>query len=175
MIEHLEQPLQKAIDEAGIKAEVSGRPKHLYSIFKKLQRPSTTFEELYDLLALRVMTHSVADCYYILGIIHSLWTPLHVRFKDYIATPKSNMYQSLHTTVYGPEGRLIEIQIRTYDMHRTAEYGIAAHWRFKEGGRGESVLDKRLSWLREVLEWHKETTDPSEFMEFLKIGTVCLL
>jgi len=169
LIEQLKQPLQKAIDEAGIKAEVTGRPKHLYSIYSKLQRLSTTFEELYDLLALRVLTHSVADCYYILGIIHSIWTPLHVRFKDYIATPKSNMYQSLHTTVYGPEGRLIEIQIRTYDMHRTAEYGIAAHWRFKEGGRGESELDKRMSWLREVLEWQKETTDPREFMEFLKI------
>ncbi len=169
LIERLKLPLQKALDEAGIQAEVTGRPKHLYSIYKKMQRRSISFEELYDLLALRVLTHSVADCYYILGIIHSTWTPLHVRFKDYIATPKSNMYQSLHTTVYGPEGRLIEIQIRTYDMHRTAEYGIAAHWKFKEGKRGESELDKRMSWLREVLEWQSETTDPREFMEFLKI------
>ncbi|MBN2290185.1 MAG: bifunctional (p)ppGpp synthetase/guanosine-3',5'-bis(diphosphate) 3'-pyrophosphohydrolase [Candidatus Glassbacteria bacterium] len=169
LIERLKQPLQEAIDEAEIEAEVTGRPKHLYSIYKKIQRRSTSFEELYDLLALRVLTHSVADCYYILGIIHSTWTPLHVRFKDYIATPKSNMYQSLHTTVYGPEGHLIEIQIRTNDMHRTAEYGIAAHWKFKEGSRGESELDKRMSWLREVLEWQSETTDPREFMEFLKI------
>jgi GTP diphosphokinase / guanosine-3',5'-bis(diphosphate) 3'-diphosphatase len=169
LIERLKKPLQLALDESEIKAEVTGRPKHLYSISKKIQRRSTDFEKLFDLLALRVLTDSVADCYYVLGIIHSTWTPLHVRFKDYIATPKSNMYQSLHTTVYGPEGYLIEIQIRTYDMHRTAEYGIAAHWKFKEGDRAESELDKRMSWLREVLEWQSETTDPREFMEFLKI------
>ncbi|MEA2063268.1 MAG: bifunctional (p)ppGpp synthetase/guanosine-3',5'-bis(diphosphate) 3'-pyrophosphohydrolase, partial [Gemmatimonadota bacterium] len=169
LIARLKVPLEQAIKEAGIKAEVTGRPKHLYSINKKMERRNKSFEEIYDLLAMRVQTHSVADCYYILGIIHSTWTPLHVRFKDYIATPKSNMYQSLHTTVYGPEGHLIEIQIRSYEMHRTAEYGIAAHWKFKEQSQGESELDKRIGWLREVLEWQNETTDPKEYMEFLKI------
>ena len=169
LIEKFKAPLQKAINDAGIRAEVTGRPKHLYSIHRKMERQHKTFEELYDLLGLRVLTESVASCYHILGIIHSTWTPLHDRFKDYIATPKSNMYQSLHTTVYGPGGHLIEIQIRTQEMNRTAEYGIAAHWKFKEQQSGESELDKRMSWLREILEWQSETTDPVDFLEFLKI------
>jgi GTP diphosphokinase / guanosine-3',5'-bis(diphosphate) 3'-diphosphatase len=169
LIERFKEPLQKAINEAGIKAEVTGRPKHLYSIYKKMERRNKTFEELYDLLGLRVLTDSVASCYHILGIIHSTWTPLHDRFKDYIATPKSNMYQSLHTTVYGLGGHLIEIQVRTHDMNRTAEFGIAAHWKFKEQQSGQSELDKRMSWLREVLEWQSEATDPKDFMEFLRI------
>ena len=169
LIEKLKVPLENAIREANIDAEVSGRPKHLYSIFKKMERRKKTFEEIFDLLAMRVVCKDVASCYHVLGIIHSTWTPLHIRFKDYIATPKSNMYQSLHTTVYGPEGHLIEIQIRTPDMHRTAEYGIAAHWKFKEGKETSTDMDKRISWLREVIEWQKDTTDPREFMEFLKI------
>ncbi len=169
LIERFKEPLQKAINEAGIKSEVTGRPKHLYSIYKKMERRNKTFEELYDLLGLRVLTDTVASCYHILGIIHSTWTPLHDRFKDYIATPKSNMYQSLHTTVYGPGGHLIEIQVRTHEMNRTAEFGIAAHWKFKEQQSGQSELDKRMSWLREVLEWQSEATDPKDFMEFLKI------
>lgn len=169
LIERFKDPLQKAIDEAGIRAEVTGRPKHLYSIYKKMERRNKTFEELYDLLGLRVLTDTVASCYHILGIIHSTWTPLHDRFKDYIATPKSNMYQSLHTTVYGPGGHLIEIQVRTHEMNRTAEFGIAAHWKFKEQQSGQSELDKRMSWLREVLEWQSEATDSKDFMEFLKI------
>ncbi|MFH1070118.1 MAG: HD domain-containing protein, partial [Candidatus Glassbacteria bacterium] len=148
-VEQFKQPLQKAIDEAGIKAEVTGRPKHLYSIHNKMERRSKSFEEIYDLLGLRVLTESLADCYHVLGIVHSTWTPLHVRFKDYIATPKSNMYQSLHTTVYGAEGQMIEVQIRTREMHRTAEYGIAAHWRFKEGKKIEEDMDRRMTWLRE--------------------------
>lgn len=169
LIERFKEPLQKAINEAGIKSEVTGRPKHLYSIYKKMERRNKTFEELYDLLGLRVLTDTVASCYHILGIIHSTWTPLHDRFKDYIATPKSNMYQSLHTTVYGPGGHLIEIQVRTHEMNRTAEFGIAAHWKFKEQQSGQSELDKRMSWLRAVLEWQSEATDPKDFMEFLKI------
>jgi len=169
LIDQFKKPLEKSITEAGIKAEVSGRPKHLYSIYKKMERREKSFEEIYDLLGLRVLTNTVADCYHVLGIVHSTWTPLHDRFKDYIATPKSNMYQSLHTSVYGPDGQMIEVQIRTHDMHRTAEYGIAAHWKFKEGLREERDTDKRMSWLREVLEWQNETKDPKDFMEFLKI------
>ena len=168
-VEQFKQPLQKAIDEAGIRAEVTGRPKHLYSIYKKMERREKSFAEIYDLLGLRVLTDSVADCYHVLGLVHSTWTPLHDRFKDYIATPKSNMYQSLHTTVYGQKGQMIEVQIRTNEMHRTAEYGIAAHWRFKEGQKVEQDMDRRMTWLREVLEWQNEAKDPRDFMEFLKI------
>ena len=169
LIDQFKEPLQKAITQTGIQAEVSGRPKHLYSIYKKMERRGKSFTDIYDLLGLRVLTKTVADCYHVLGIVHSTWTPLHDRFKDYIATPKSNMYQSLHTSVYGPNGQMIEVQIRTHDMHRTAEFGIAAHWKFKEGQQEERDMDKRMSWLREVLEWQNETKDPQEFMEFLKI------
>lgn len=169
LIDQFEKPLQRAVTGAGIQAEVSGRPKHLYSIYKKMERRGKSFEEIYDLLGLRVLANTVADCYYVLGIVHSTWTPLHDRFKDYIATPKSNMYQSLHTSVYGPNGQMIEVQIRTHDMHRTAEYGIAAHWKFKEGQREERDMDKRMTWLHEVLKWQSETKDPKDFMEFLKI------
>ncbi|MEA1995985.1 MAG: bifunctional (p)ppGpp synthetase/guanosine-3',5'-bis(diphosphate) 3'-pyrophosphohydrolase [Gemmatimonadota bacterium] len=169
LVEQFRKPLQKVIDDAEINAEVIGRPKHLYSIYKKMEDRSKTFGELYDLLGLRVLTHSVADCYYILGIVHSTWTPVHERFKDYIATPKTNMYQSLHTTVFGPEGQMIEVQIRTHEMHRTAEYGIAAHWKFKEDRHAGSDLDKRISWLRELLEWQEEATDPGDFMELFKV------
>ena len=169
LIEQFTSPLQEAVNEAGIKAVVSGRPKHLYSIYKKMERRSKSFEEIYDLLGLRVLAETVSDCYHVLGIVHTLWTPLHERFKDYIATPKSNMYQSLHTSVYGPQGQLIEVQIRTGEMHRTAEYGIAAHWRFKEEQRAEKDMDRRMTWLREVLEWQNEAKDPKDFMEFLKI------
>jgi GTP diphosphokinase / guanosine-3',5'-bis(diphosphate) 3'-diphosphatase len=169
LIALFKEPLQKAINEAGIEAEVSGRPKHLYSIHKKMDRRGKSFEDIYDLLGLRVMARSVAECYHILGLVHSTWTPLHDRFKDYIATPKSNMYQSLHTSVYGPQGQMIEVQIRTFDMHRTAEFGIAAHWKFKENQRAESEMDRRMTWLREVLEWQNEAEDPREFMEFLKV------
>ncbi len=170
LVEQFRGPLQAEIDKVGIRAEVTGRPKHLYSIYKKMERRTKTFDELYDLLGLRVLTQSVADCYHVLGIVHSTWTPVHDRFKDYIATPKTNMYQSLHTTVYGAQGQLIEVQIRTHEMHRTAEYGIAAHWKFKEDRRGdEQEMDRRMSWLREVLEWQSEAKDPQDFMEFLKI------
>ena len=162
------EPLGSALSDAGVRAEIAGRPKHLYSIYRKMVVRDKPLEEIYDLLATRVLVDSVRDCYHALGIIHTLWTPLHERFKDYIATPKSNMYQSLHTTVFGPEGHLFEIQIRTGEMHRTAEIGIAAHWKYKEGSNG-SELDEKLAWFRQILDWQKDMTDPREFLEYLKI------
>ncbi|RME02140.1 MAG: bifunctional (p)ppGpp synthetase/guanosine-3',5'-bis(diphosphate) 3'-pyrophosphohydrolase, partial [Calditrichaeota bacterium] len=163
------QPIRRELKKAGIKAKITGRPKHLYSIFQKMSRRAKSFEEIYDLLAIRIIVKRVEECYYALGIVHSLFTPVQKRFKDYIATPKSNMYQSLHTTVIGMEGKMVEIQIRTDEMHRTAEEGIAAHWRYKEGRGKEDDLDKHLSWLRQILEWQQEINDPQEFMENLRI------
>jgi GTP diphosphokinase / guanosine-3',5'-bis(diphosphate) 3'-diphosphatase len=168
LIQSVADPLVEALGQAEVQVEIGGRPKHLYSIYRKMVVREKPLEEIYDLLAIRVLTPSVRDCYHALGIIHTLWTPLHERFKDYIATPKSNMYQSLHTTVFGPEGHLFEIQIRTREMHRTAEIGIAAHWRYKEGSDG-SELDEKLAWFRQILDWQKEMTDPREFLEYLKI------
>ncbi len=168
MIAAIGRPLEEALKEAGVPAEITGRPKHLWSIHKKMQARNKPYEEIYDLLAIRVLTETVRDCYHGLGIIHTLWTPVHERFKDYIATPKSNMYQSLHTTVYGPGGTLYEIQIRTWDMHRTAEVGIAAHWKYKEGSAGTEI-DEQLAWFRQILEWQQDMTDPEEFLEYLKI------
>lgn len=170
--EHLERlriPLQEDLREAGIDCEVTGRPKHLWSIHRKMTKRDKPYEEIYDLMAMRVIVDTVADCYHALGIIHNKWTPLQERFHDYIATPKSNLYRSLHTTIFGPGGRLYEIQIRTREMHRTAEYGIAAHWKYKEGVKSGSEVDETLSWFRQVLEWQQETREPEEFMEFLKI------
>ncbi|MBA2564993.1 MAG: bifunctional (p)ppGpp synthetase/guanosine-3',5'-bis(diphosphate) 3'-pyrophosphohydrolase [Gemmatimonadetes bacterium] len=174
LIHSVSEPLGEALAEAGIRAEIGGRPKHLYSIYRKMIVRDKPLEEIYDLLAIRVLTESVRDCYHALGITHTLWTPLHERFKDYIATPKSNMYQSLHTTVFGPEGHLFEIQIRTGEMHRTAEIGVAAHWRYKgssneKGGSNGSEIDEKLSWFRQMLDWQKDMTDPREFLEYLKI------
>ena len=162
-------PIATRLREAGIQVETSGRPKHFYSIYNKMRSRDKDIDELYDLLALRVVVGSVEECYHALGIIHTLYLPIHERFKDYIATPKSNMYRSLHTTVVGPEGHVIEIQIRTTEMHRTAEYGIAAHWRYKEDGKTDDGLDSQLQWLRQMMEWQQELKDPGEFMESLKI------
>jgi GTP pyrophosphokinase len=159
--------------ESKIKADVAGRPKHLYSVYEKMVLRGKEFSEIYDLVGIRVLVESVRDCYAALGAIHALWKPIPGRFKDYIAMPKFNMYQSLHTTVIGPEGRPLEIQIRTHAMHRTAEWGIAAHWRYKDGKetkeskRGAEEQD--LSWLAQMLEWQRETQDPAEFMQSLKI------
>lgn len=141
---------------AGIEFEISGRPKHIYSIYKKMQRKSLDFTELYDINALRVMVDDVKDCYAVLGVVHHLWTPIPKEFDDYIAKPKGNEYRSLHTAVAGPGGRVLEVQIRTHDMHRQAELGIAAHWRYKEGTRGERDYDQKLAWLRQMLEWKDE-------------------
>jgi GTP diphosphokinase / guanosine-3',5'-bis(diphosphate) 3'-diphosphatase len=166
----LQRPLEDMLKEAEIPAEVTGRPKHLWSIHRKIETQQRPYEEIYDVLAIRVITDSVQSCYGALGLIHSRWTPIQDRFHDYIATPKSNMYRSLHTTVFGPGGRRYEIQIRTEEMHRTAEYGIAAHWRYKEGGEEKSdEVDEALSWFRQVLEWQQEASEPEEFMEFLRM------
>jgi GTP pyrophosphokinase len=169
-IEALRAPLEDELREAGIPCEVYGRPKHLWSIHRKMVKRGKPYDEIYDLMAIRVVADTVGNCYHALGVIHNKWTPLQERFHDYIATPKSNMYRSLHTTIFGPGGRLYEIQIRTQEMHRTAEYGIAAHWRYKAGDRrATDEVDDRLTWFRQVLEWQQETREPEEFMEFLRI------
>ncbi|HTB35005.1 MAG TPA: RelA/SpoT family protein, partial [bacterium] len=159
--------LREKLSEAGIANEIVGRTKHLWSIYQKMLKQHKRFDELYDLVALRVITQSVPDCYAALGLVHSLWTPLPGRVKDYIAIPKSNMYQSLHTTVVGPAAQPLEIQVRTDEMHRTAERGIAAHWRYKTGSRGEG--SDALPFLKNVLEWQKESRSATEFVENLKI------
>ncbi|MDP9348378.1 MAG: bifunctional (p)ppGpp synthetase/guanosine-3',5'-bis(diphosphate) 3'-pyrophosphohydrolase [Gemmatimonadota bacterium] len=169
LIARMRAPLEEDLRAAGIRCEVTGRPKHLWSIYRKMQRREKPYEEIYDLMAVRVIVDTVTDCYHALGVIHNRWTPLQERFHDYIATPKSNMYRSLHTTIFGPGGRLYEIQIRTREMHRTAEYGIAAHWKYKEGQRSGDEVDETLTWFRQVLEWQQETREPEEFMEFLRI------
>ncbi len=161
--------LTKALGEAGIKADIKGRPKHFYSIYKKMKKDNRDLSQIYDLLAVRVIVDTVPDCYAVLGIAHSLWKPLPYRFKDYISMPKSNMYQSLHTTVIGTMGQPVEIQIRTWEMHRVSEYGVAAHWRYKEGNKnGDKDFDQKVAWLRQVLEW-QDTSNPKELVNALKL------
>jgi guanosine-3',5'-bis(diphosphate) 3'-pyrophosphohydrolase len=162
--------LSARLDDVEIKADIQGRPKHFYSIYKKMLKGNKDLSEIYDLSAVRILVDTVKDCYGALGVVHTLWKPLPLRFKDYIAMPKSNMYQSLHTTVISTEGQPLEIQIRTMDMHRTSEYGIAAHWRYKEGSKGASKdFDEKLTWLRQVSEWQQDLRDPHEFMETVKM------
>ncbi len=160
--------LKKKLDEANINCDIEGRPKHFYSIYRKMVLQNKSFEQIHDLIAIRVLVETVPECYAVLGIVHTLWRQLPNRFKDYISMPKANMYQSLHTTVVGSGGMTFEVQIRTHEMHRTAEYGIAAHWRYKEG-RQEDELDHKLFWLRQILDWQGETRDPHEFMDALKV------
>ena len=161
--------LTKALGEAHIKADIKGRPKHFYSIYKKMKKDNRDLSQIYDLLAVRVIVDTIPDCYAVLGIAHSLWKPLPYRFKDYISMPKSNMYQSLHTTVIGTMGQPVEIQIRTWEMHRVSEYGVAAHWRYKEGNKsGDKDFDQKVAWLRQVLEW-QDTSNPTELVNALKL------
>ncbi len=171
--EYLEQIigiLHGEMEKVGIQAQIMGRPKHLDSIYQKMTKKGKGFSEIYDLIAVRVIVKSVKDCYSALGAVHTLWHPMPGRFKDYIAMPKFNMYQSLHTTVIGPAGRPLEVQIRTEEMHRQSEYGVAAHWRYKEkGGKGGDALDQQLSWLRQMVDWQDETQDSREFLKDLKV------
>lgn len=162
--------LKKALDEAHIHCEINGRPKHFYSIYKKMKKDNRDLSQVYDLFAIRVIVDDVKDCYGVLGIVHSLWKPLPYRFKDYIAMPKLNNYQSLHTTVIGTRGQPVEIQIRTWEMHRIAEYGVAAHWRYKEGNQtaNKDAFDEKMGWLRNLLEW-QDTSNPKEFVNALKL------
>ena len=170
-VEQLVIEVKRQMKEAGIKSEVDGRAKHFFSIYKKMVNQDKTLDQIYDLFAIRILVNSVMDCYAALGVIHELYKPIPGRFKDYIAMPKPNMYQSLHTTLIGPNGQPFEIQIRTYEMHRTAEFGIAAHWKYKEGRVGVSAAnqeEEKLSWLRQILEWQKDMSDNREFMSLLK-------
>ena len=164
MVEEVKQYMK----DADIEAEVDGRVKHMFSIYKKMVTQGKTIDEIYDIHAIRIKVETVRDCYAALGIIHEKFKPIPGRFKDYIAMPKSNMYQSLHTTLIGPEGKPFEIQIRTFEMHRTAEYGIAAHWKYKEGVGGKDKEEEKLSWLRQILEWQTDTTDNREFVGAVK-------
>jgi len=172
-LERVSVPLVDELGLAGLTGfEITGRPKNLWSIYKKMKKRGKPFEEIYDLLAVRVLVSSIPECYHVLGVIHHQWTPLQERIKDYIASPKSNGYQSLHTTVFGPSGQLYEIQIRTREMHRTAEYGIAAHWLYHERkgpDKGPDELDRHLAWFRQLIELQQDAHSPEEFLEFLKI------
>lgn len=166
--------IHEHLEAAGIKAEISGRPKNFYSIYRKMMRQKKSLNEIYDIHAVRVLVDNLNDCYGALGVVHTMWKPMPGRFKDYIAMPKANMYQSLHTTVIGPAGRPVEVQIRTYEMHQVAEYGIAAHWKYKEGKNGLDTstaareTDNRLAWMRQMLDWQKEVGDAKEFVENVK-------
>jgi GTP pyrophosphokinase len=166
LIAQVTQQLKAQLRLAGIQCEIDGRPKHFYSIYRKMKTQNKTFDQINDLIAIRVIVNTQQDCYYALGVVHTLWPQVPGRFKDYISVPKANMYQSLHTTVVNA-GKPFEVQIRTAEMHRTAEYGIAAHWRYKEGKQADA-LDEKLSWLRRILDWQKETSDSSDFGEMLK-------
>lgn len=168
-VKEISETLAEKLGQVDITAEVTGRPKNFYSIYKKMINQQKELGEIFDLMAVRVIVDNVKDCYGALGIIHTLWKPIPGRFKDYIAMPKQNMYQSIHTTVIGHKGEPFEIQIRTWDMHRTAEYGIAAHWRYKEGKSGDKDFEKKLTWLRGMLEWQQDLRDAREFMESIKV------
>ena len=167
-INHMVEEIRDYMRASGIPAEVDGRVKHLFSIYKKMKTQGKTLDQIYDVHAIRIKVETVRDCYAALGLIHERYKPIPGRFKDYIAMPKANMYQSLHTTLIGPGGRPFEIQIRTYEMHKTAEYGIAAHWKYKEGAGGKASEEQKMNWLRQVLEWQTDTKDNREFMSFVK-------
>lgn len=168
-INEIIKKISTELDKQELHYDISGRPKNFYSIYKKMKGKSKSFESIYDLIAVRILVDTVKDCYAVLGIVHSMWKPLPGRFKDYIAMPKPNMYQSLHTTVISDTGEIFEIQIRTYEMHEVAEYGIAAHWKYKGGKAQGKDVDSKLDWLRQLLEWQKDLKDPKEFIDTLKI------
>lgn len=171
-IEKIKEQIRLELKMQRIDAQITGRAKHIYSIYRKMQRDNIGLDQVYDLHALRIIVNSVKDCYAALGVVHDLFNPMPGRFKDYIAIPKVNMYQSLHTTLIGPKGIPFEVQLRTWDMHRIAEFGIAAHWAYKEANKTAKttvkVQEDKLSWLRETLEWQKEMQDPEEFLNTLK-------
>jgi len=169
-IENLVAQLKGELARAGIVAEVAGRPKHIYSIYNKIRRKNLDLEALYDVRAVRVLVNDIKDCYAVLGHTHNLWTPIPKEFDDYIAKPKSNQYRSLHTAVIGPEGKAVEVQIRTREMHQHAELGVAAHWRYKEGARGDRGFDEKLAWLRQILEWKEDVHDAGELAEHFRTG-----
>jgi len=160
--------LERKLAEEGIEAECTGRPKHIYSIYRKMYRKGVPFSQVYDVRGIRVITQTVPDCYRILGIVHGLWQPIPGEFDDYIATPKDNLYQSLHTAIVGEDGRTLEVQIRTWEMHRLAEYGVAAHWRYKEGGKRDEAFESKIAWLRSLIEWRQEAIDANEFVDAMK-------
>lgn len=168
-IEMITKALKENLEKTGIESDIAGRPKHFYSIYRKMVNKNKTLEQIFDLTAVRILVDSERDCYAALGIVHTMYKPIPGRFKDYIAMPKPNLYQSLHSTVIGPQGKPFEIQIRTFEMHKTAEYGIAAHWKYKENKNPSDDMDLKLSWLRDILEWQRETSDAAEFMEGFKI------
>lgn len=168
-IQHVINMIQDMLDKNKIQGHVSGRKKHIYSIYNKMKKQNLSLEQVYDLIAFRVILESIKDCYAVLGLVHSTWTPVPGRFKDYISMPKGNMYQSLHTTVVGPGGEHIEIQIRTEQMHQVAEFGVAAHWKYKEGESFHPRDEQRFEWLRHILDWEQELKDPREFMASLKV------
>ena len=167
-INHVISTLKEKLTEQGINAEIEGRPKHFYSIYRKMYLQHKEFDQIYDLIATRVIVNTIPECYTVLGIVHVLWPQVPGRFKDYISVPKQNMYQALHTTVIGDNGQRFEVQIKTHEMHNTAEFGIAAHWKYKEG-RSSNDLDDKLYWLRQILDWQSDTKDASEFMQSLKV------
>ena len=168
-VRNVAEILDREIEDIGVSAEISGRPKHAYSIFEKMRKTGKGFDEIFDLIAIRVLVDSVKDCYGVLGVVHSLWKPIPGRFKDYIAMPKGNGYQSLHTTVVSHTGEAMEVQIRTHEMHQTAEYGVAAHWRYKEGGLHDDRFDERFTWLRLLMDWQKEVLDAETFVDTVKV------
>jgi guanosine-3',5'-bis(diphosphate) 3'-pyrophosphohydrolase len=168
-VTEISEILERELERVGIHADISGRPKHAYSIWRKLDSTGKTFEDIYDLIAIRVSVDTIKDCYGVLGVIHSLWKPVPGRFKDYIAMPKSNGYQSLHTTLVSHSGEPMEIQIRTHEMHETAEVGVAAHWHYKEGGKGDSKTDEQFGWLRLLMEWQKDVLDAENFVDHVKV------
>ena len=168
-IDHAMKTLGSELEKAGVRAEISGRAKHLWSIAQKMRRKNVGFNEVYDLLAIRVIVADVPACYTALGVVHTLWPPVPGQFDDYIAVPKTNLYQSLHTAVMGPDGQPLEIQVRTQEMHALAEHGIAAHWKYKEGGKRDAGYEEKLAWVRQLMEWQHDVADAQEFVESLKV------